>query len=85
MKILSKCSDIFKAVDIDISEAENAFSSLKKDSQSGTIMVERSTDNYPWRYSPKIAYEKQRMLFFHIINCLSWAMSFKCNWMYCGY
>ena len=44
------CSDLFKAVDIDISEVNGALSALEKDSQEGTTMAERSSGKDPWRH-----------------------------------
>ena len=44
------CSDLFKAVDIDISEVNNALSALEKDSQEGTMLAERSTGKDTWRH-----------------------------------
>ena len=44
------CSNIFKTVDIDISEMTNALRALEKDSQRETLLAERSIGKDPWRY-----------------------------------
>ena len=56
------CSDLFRAVDIDISEVNKALSALEKDSQEGTIMAERSKGKDPWRHFTKDGIQKANII-----------------------
>ena len=56
------CSDLFRAVDIDISEENNALCALEKDSQEGTIMAERSSGKDPWRHFTNDSIQKANII-----------------------
>ena len=56
------CSELFKAVDIDISEVNNALCALEKDSQKGTTMAERSSGKDPWRHFTNDSIQKANII-----------------------
>ena len=47
------CEVIFTSVDVCISMVKNTLSAMEKESQEGTIYVERSKTIDPWRYFNK--------------------------------
>ena len=65
------CTDAFIAVDIEIVEVENALAALKRDSQKGTLMGERSRGKDPCRHFSNSDFRKgNAILSLYSLPCL---------------